>query len=46
MAGTVRPVREPDDRDGTRAREQVFYLLCPGILVHRVSLSEAISTGC
>src|SRR5919107_770414 len=40
VAGTVRPVREPDDRDGTRAREQVFYLLCPGILVHRVSLSE------
>src|SRR5829696_4631140 len=38
VAGAVRSVREPDDRDGARACEQGPYLLRAGIFVHRVSL--------
>src|SRR5215208_3980825 len=38
MARPVRPVREPDDGYGARAREQVPYVLRARVLVHRASL--------
>src|SRR5215211_2468242 len=38
MARPVRPVREPDDGYGARAREQVPYVLRARVLVHRAFL--------